>query len=180
LIWDVRNVGKTVGLLHEVPELVEKDTIATLIERIEMLLAMRSKQLRRQVIHNDLNDQNLLVDPDDENVIAGIIDFGDLVDTVLVADVAIVAADLALQARDSSRDSIADVVMAYHEVTPLLPAELVVLNPLIAGRILTDVLIGSWHRRRNPSGQHYADLSPSVVRSRVALAAELLVTDMPL
>jgi hydroxylysine kinase len=180
LIWDVRNVGKTVGLLHEVPDLVEKDTITTLIERIEMLLAMRSQQLRRQVIHNDLNDQNLLVDPDDENVIAGIIDFGDLVHTILVADIAIVATDLVIQARSSARDSIADVVMAYHEVTPLLPAELVVLNPLIAGRILTDVLIASWHRRRNPSGQHYADLTPSIVRSRVALAEQLLATDMPL
>src|SRR5256885_11683247 len=36
---------------------------------------------------------NLLVDPDDEAVIVGVIDFGDVVHTALIADVAIVAAD---------------------------------------------------------------------------------------
>jgi hydroxylysine kinase len=194
LIWDLRHVGKTLELLGELPDLVERDTIAELVERIEMLLAIRFQRLRQQVIHNDLNDQNVLVDPADETAIAGIIDFGDLVHTALVADVAIVAADQVVGCgaydgglvgaaggdRGSVRDSIADIVMAYHDITPLQPMELVLLNPLIAGRILTDVLIASWHRRRNPAGTHYSDLEPAVIRARVQLAKELLATDMPL
>jgi hypothetical protein len=58
--------------------------------------------------------------------------------------------------------------------------ELVLLNPLIAGRILAEILIASWHRRRNPAGTHYSDLDPAVIRARVQLAGELLATDMPL
>jgi hydroxylysine kinase len=205
LIWDLRHVGKTLKLLGELPDLVEREAIAALIERIEMLLVIRFQRLRQQAIHNDLNDLNVLVDPADEAVVAGVIDFGDLVHTALVGDVAILAADLVVRGaaggkiagavgsggRDagandggstsgSLRDSVADVVMAYHEITPLLPAELVLLNPLIAGRILTDVVVAAWHRRRNPDGAHYCDLEPAVIRSRVQLAAELLATDMPL
>jgi Ser/Thr protein kinase RdoA (MazF antagonist) len=67
--------------------------------------------------------------------------------------------------------------MAYHDATPLLPWELAMLNPLIAGRILADVLIASWHRRRNPTGTHYRDLDPAYVRERVRQAAELLSSD---
>jgi len=184
LIWDLRHVGKTLKLLGELPDLVEREAITTLIERIEMLLVIRFQRLRQQPIHNDLNDLNVLVDPADEAVVAGVIDFGDLVHTALVGDVAILAADLAVRGAaggaGSLRDSIADVVMAYHEITPLLPAELVLLNPLIAGRVLTDVVVAAWHRRRNPDGTHYCDLGPEVIRSRVQLAAELLATDMPL
>jgi len=126
-----------------------------------------------------MNDLNVLVDPADEAVVVGVIDFGDLVHTALVADVAIVAADLVVSGAPV-RDAIADVVMAYHEITPLQPMELVLLNPLIAGRILTDVVVASWHRKRNPAGTHYSDLDPTVVRARVQLATELLATDMPL
>ena len=179
LIWDLRNVGKTLALLHELPDLAEKAAIAALIERIEMLITIRFQRLRQQAIHNDLNDLNLLVDPSDEAVVVGVIDFGDLVHTALIADVAIVAAD---QITDGStaRDSIADIVMAYHEITPLLPPELVLLYPLIAGRILSDILVASWHRHRNPTGTHYSDLDPAFVRARVQLATELLSTEMPL
>jgi hydroxylysine kinase len=179
LIWDLRNVGKTLALLHELPDLAEKDAIGVLIERIEMLITIRFQRLRQQVVHNDLNDLNLLVDPADEAVVAGVIDFGDLVHTALIADVAIVAADQITDA-SAARDSIADIVMAYHEVTPLLPPELVLLNPLIAGRILSDILIASWHRHRNPFGTHYSDPDPAFVRARVQLATDLLSTEMPL
>lgn len=179
LIWDLRHVGKTIGLLAELPDLVQREAIASLIERIDMLLVIRFQRLRQQVIHNDLNDLNLLVKPADEAAIAGVIDFGDLVHTALVADVAIIAADLVVGGCPP-RESIADVVMAYHEITPLQPMELVLLNPLIAGRILTDVVIASWHRKRNPAGTHYSDLEPGVISARVQLAKELLTTDMPL
>jgi len=179
LIWDLRHVGRAAALLDELPELAERERILGLLERIEMLTAGRFQRLRQQVIHNDLNDMNLLVDPADEAVIVGVIDFGDLVHTALIADVAIIATDQVVPG-ESVRDSIADIVMAYHETTPLLPPELVLLNPLIAGRILTDVLIPAWHRKRNPSGTHYGDPLPERVRARVELAAELLSTDMPL
>jgi Ser/Thr protein kinase RdoA (MazF antagonist) len=194
LIWDLRHVGKTLALLEDLPGLAEKEAISGLLERVEMLTAIRLQRLRQQVIHNDLNDMNLLVDPLDESAIVGIIDFGDLVHTALIADVAILAADQigvrgsAVAGSDgagsdvgaSARDSIADIVMAYHEAVPLLPPELVLLNPLIAGRVLTDIVVAAWHRHRNPAGTHYSDPDPALVRARIALADQLLSTDMPL
>jgi len=179
LIWDLRNVGRVVGLLEDLPDLAEREHVMSLLERIASLTGERLQAVRQQVIHNDLNDMNLLVDPEDEAVIVGVIDFGDLVHTALVADVAIVAADQ-IAAGESMRDSIADIVIGYHETLPLLPSELVLVNPLIAGRVLTDVVIPAWHRQRNPSGTHYSDLLPETVRARVTLAAELLSMDLPL
>lgn len=179
LIWDLRNVGRVAGLLEDLPNLAQREQIRSLLERIAMLTGGRLQLLRQQVIHNDLNDMNLLVDPDDEAVIVGVIDFGDLVHTALIADVAIVAADQ-IAAGESLRDSIADLMIGYQDVLPLLPAELALLTPLIAGRALADVVIPAWHRQHNPGGTHYSDLLPEAVRARVELAAELLSTDLSL
>jgi hydroxylysine kinase len=176
LIWDLRHVGRTMTLLEELPDFPSRETIIELIVKVDTRIASEFPHLRQQVIHNDLNDMNLLVDPRDDAVVTGVIDFGDLVHTALIADVAIIAADH-IAVGQPPRDSIADIVMAYHDATPLLPWELAMLNPLIAGRILADVLIASWHRRRNPTGTHYRDLDPAYVRERVRQAAELLSSD---
>jgi hydroxylysine kinase len=176
LIWDLKHVGRTLGLLEELGDFPVKDAVAALTSRIDARIHAEFGKLRQQVIHNDMNDMNVLVDPENEDVVVGIIDFGDLVHTALVADVAIVAADQ-IDAGTGARDSISDVVMAYHATAPLLPQELAMLNPLIAGRLLADVVIASWHRRRNPAGTHYADLGRDFVGARVQLAAEVLALE---
>jgi hydroxylysine kinase len=176
LIWDLRHLGRTIALLEELRDLPEKDVIADLVSRIDARIRVEFWHLRQQVIHNDMNDMNVLVDPGDEDTVVGVIDFGDLVHTALVADVAILAADQ-IDSTHAPRDSISDVVMAYHATTPLLPQELAMLNPLIAGRILADVLIASWHRHRNPAGAHYSDLSGEFVSARVELARGVLALD---
>jgi hydroxylysine kinase len=176
LIWDLKHVGRTLALLDELPDFPAKDAVATLISRVDSRTRAEFPSLRQQVIHNDMNDMNVLVDPGDEDVVVGVIDFGDLVHTALVADVAILAADQIDTSR-APRDSISDVVMAYHATTPLLPQELAMLNPLIAGRLLADVVIASWHRSRNPAGTHYADLGRDFVTARVQLAAEILALE---
>ena len=176
LIWDLRHLGRTLALLEELRDLPEKDAIADLVSRIDARIRVEFGHLRQQVIHNDMNDMNVLVDPDDEDTVVGVIDFGDLVHTALVADVAILAADQ-IDTAHAPRDSITEVVMAYHAAMPLLPQELAMLNPLIAGRILADVLIASWHRRRNPAGTHYRDLDREFVSARIALAAEVLALE---
>jgi hydroxylysine kinase len=176
LVWDLKHLGRTLGLLGELRDFPAKDAVAALISRIDARIRAEFGNLRQQVIHNDMNDMNVLVDPENEDVVVGIIDFGDLVHTALVADVAIVAADQ-IDAGTGARDSISDVVMAYHATAPLLPQELAMLNPLIAGRLLADVVIASWHRRRNPAGTHYADLGRDFVGARVQLAAEVLALE---
>jgi Ser/Thr protein kinase RdoA (MazF antagonist) len=159
--------------LTELPGFPRREGVAAVITQIEGRIAPHFAGLRQQVVHNDMNNMNVLVEPADETAIAGVIDFGDLAHTALIADVAIAAAD---QIADdaSPHDSIRDFVSAYHETTPLLPAELALLNSLIAGRLLMDVVIPSWHRVMNPAGTHYATFDAEFIRARLELASGLL------
>jgi Ser/Thr protein kinase RdoA (MazF antagonist) len=172
LAWDLQNVPLLRPLLAELPDLPHAAFIAGFIDWFETGVTPRLAAVRQQFIHNDFNDGNVLADLADESVVAGIIDFGDCVHTVLVADLAIAAvaqiADL-----DTAEQAVGDIARAYHEVVPLLPAEQAVLGPLIAARIVTGILIPSWHRARNPAAGHYATFDELHIRRRVALATRL-------
>jgi Ser/Thr protein kinase RdoA (MazF antagonist) len=129
--------------------------------------------LRSQFVHNDFNARNLIVDPADESRIVGVIDFGDSVHTALVADVAVgVIGQLA--APETADESMREFVDAYCDVVPLSPEELAMLPLLIAGRIVQNVVMTSWHRARNPGGTHFDGFDTAYFEWRVALARRLV------
>jgi Ser/Thr protein kinase RdoA (MazF antagonist) len=110
--------------------------------------------LRAQVVHNDLNLHNVLVDPHDTATVAGVLDFGDIVRTQLVNDVAIGAA-YHLSAATDVLEGPREFIDAYQEVTPLAPDETGLLPDLMATRLLATVLITGWRAERYPENRDY-------------------------
>jgi Ser/Thr protein kinase RdoA (MazF antagonist) len=135
-------------------------------------ISPRLATLRSQFVHNDFNARNVIVDPTDESRVVGVIDFGDSVHTALVADVAVgVIGQLA--APETADESIREFVRSYCEVEPLSSEELAVLPRLIAGRIVQNVVMTSWHRARNPGGTHFDGFDAAYFEWRIALARRL-------
>jgi Ser/Thr protein kinase RdoA (MazF antagonist) len=92
---------------------------------------------------SDLNPENVLVDEDDPEQVAGIIDFGDMLKAPLVVDVAIGASYLrAMEGNPLSR--IAEFLCAYQAVTPLDIPEIDILFDLIKTRLAASITILSW------------------------------------
>lgn len=178
LIWDLRNIPWLGRILDDLPGLPETSFIREFIERFTHNIAPRFGSLRHQFVHNDLNNRNVLVDPQDESKVAGVIDFGDAMHTALVADIAIATVGQ-LTGGEGFREEIADLLRGYQEFEPLLPPELEVLHALIAARMVAGVLIHSWHRARNPGANHFAPLDESFIRARIDLARRILGSPPP-
>jgi Ser/Thr protein kinase RdoA (MazF antagonist) len=100
LDWDLRHAARARDRLHFIEDAGKKALLERFITRFESFVAPRLASLRAQVIHNDANDWNVLVDNDNHEKIAGLIDFGDAVHTVLIAEVAIACAYAALDTED--------------------------------------------------------------------------------
>ncbi|MBL8267775.1 phosphotransferase [Steroidobacter sp.] len=179
LLWDVRHLPKLRQLLLDLPGLPGEATMLPLIDQFDSDVAPRLAALRQQVIHNDINDRNVIVQPDDDSRIAGFIDFGDMLHTALIVDVAIMIAE---QITDTAtlEQTANDLARAYHATVPLLDDEFALLKPLIAARMIMSVVIPSWHRQQHPSGQHYARVDHDFVRRRIQLLEQLLRTDIEL
>lgn len=154
LAWDI----KSASLLHElVPGgnngVRRWDLVRRGLERFETAVKPKLAELRTQVIHGDFNPHNILVDPRDPSVVTGILDFGDMVRTPLIADLAIACC---YHTQDGDPlDGIAEIVAGYHDVTPLQREEISMLYDLIVTRLCAAVAITEWRARRYPENSSY-------------------------
>ena len=142
LQWDLRRAGmarENAGLLpHDRRARVER--IFSQWERIEWTA------LRLSVIHGDANDYNVIVV---DGRMAGLLDFGDMVHTAAVCDLAIALAYTMLGERDPL-SAASRVIRAYHRCHPLTEAEQRALWPLILSRLAMSVCYSAHNRARNP------------------------------
>lgn len=99
--------------------------------------------LRRQAIHNDANDYNVLVGGGAgaaarRQQVVGLLDFGDLMWSTRVHDVAIAAA-YALLGQDDPLAAVAAVTGGYHETWPLDEREIAAIFALVLLRLALSV-----------------------------------------
>ena len=96
-------------------------------------------QLPQGIIHNDANDMNLLIDHKQRPTkVIGLIDFGDMVHSHVINDLAITAA-YALMNQPDPLETLKALMAGYHQVRPLSDIELEVLFSLIALRLCVSV-----------------------------------------
>ena len=175
VVWDVRHAGHFAGLLAEIPDFPRPRDASAVLARIVPRIDSQFPRLRQQVVHNDLNPRNILVSAAGE--VSGIIDFGDMTFTAIIADVAVTAAEHIPEdctaGGATAAQSVGDVANAYHECMPLLPQERAMLGTLVAARLVANVVVHEWHLHHNPAGDHYRPLAADFIRERLAIAAEL-------
>jgi len=104
------------------------------------------------VVHADFNPHNLLTGPDATDI-TGILDFGDMVRTARVCDLAVAASYHADPARPL--ESLGDVIAGWHSVLPLLSGEQALILDLVALRMVTTAVLSNWRAARQPENAAY-------------------------
>ena len=102
--------------------------------------------LRHSVIHGDANDHNLIIE---SGRMVGILDFGDIVYSATVCDLAVALAYVLLDERQPLAAA-ARVIGAYQRTYPLNSAEQEVLMPLVESRLAMSVCYSVHNRARHP------------------------------
>jgi Ser/Thr protein kinase RdoA (MazF antagonist) len=132
-----------------------RDIISLFVASYEEIVAPRLGSLRKSVIHNDANDYNVLVEEQTSmnRRVTGVIDFGDMVHSSTVNELAICLAYVMLDKPDPIAAA-AEVVSGYHEVFPLHELEFEVLFPLACMRLCVSVSISAYHRQLAPDNDY--------------------------
>jgi len=142
--WEITGAGWVVrDQMVFVDDGRSRDLIGRVLDRYNRI---DPSSLPRQVIHNDLNSENLLVRDD---AIIGVIDFADVVESVRIAELAIACAYAMLDQDDPVAVAL-DVIAGYRSVTELSAAEVDVLLDLILIRLATSVTMSASSDRTNP------------------------------
>ena len=130
-----------------------------IVER--MLLQYRARvrpaldALPAGVIHNDLNDENILLSAHEQRgwEVAGVLDFGDMLWSHTVNELAILCA-YATMACDESVDRMASIARGYHRARPLDANELDALFPLTCMRLCVSVITSAIAALEDPDNAH--------------------------
>jgi len=156
LLWDMQHAVALRPLLAMVPDETARGWVARLIDRFEARVLPVVPDLPAGVIHNDLTGSNLLMRADDDQRVAGVLDFGDLVRAPLVQELG-VTASYHLDRADAADlfAPLAPLIAGYEAVRPLTEAEAGVLFDLIATRLALRGLIPAWRAALYPENRDY-------------------------
>jgi 4-aminobutyrate aminotransferase-like enzyme/Ser/Thr protein kinase RdoA (MazF antagonist) len=127
---------------------------------IQYFIALFKKQapiynaLRKSTIHNDANDNNVLVNAtfNDQKTIA-IIDYGDAVYSQVINDLAVILAYSIMDCPQPLQAAI-PTVTGYHEAFKLLDEELQMLYTLVAMRLVISVTKSAINKSKEPDNAY--------------------------
>ncbi len=152
--WDLRRADEAVAVsVGSVDDGVRRDHVARIMEAFGTALP-RLCALPGAVVHQDLNDFNLLVEstPEGGQRLTGVLDFGDTLSSVRVAEL-IVAAAYAVLRQPDAVGALASVVAGWRSLAPLSDAEIEVVLPVAAARLCVNAT--TWTRRTSGNDDEY-------------------------
>ncbi|OCP15567.1 MULTISPECIES: aminotransferase class III-fold pyridoxal phosphate-dependent enzyme [unclassified Ensifer] len=149
--WDI---GRADMHLQHV-DLIEGDdkraAVRAILERFASSVLPSLEGCPRQVIHNDANDYNVLLV--DEGHVSGLLDFGDMVETWRVVEIAVAAA----YALIGTADAVGTIVVlagAYHRPNPISETEAGLIFDLVRTRYAVSMCMAAKQIRDNPENTY--------------------------
>jgi hydroxylysine kinase len=141
LAWDIQHLLSLEGLLSEVADGAQRRMLEAALARFAAIDG-RVKATRKQVLHNDFSQSNIVVDPALPGFVSGVIDFGDAVRTSIAIDVSTAL----LGQRPGLTDGEffghgRDLLEGYLAVADLTAEELGLIPHLVMGRVVARALL---------------------------------------
>lgn len=151
LKWDLQHAVWIRDYLQHVARPERRAIVEHFLALFETQALPALPALRTSIIHNDGNDYNILVNEASAapRQVVSLVDFGDMVQTCTVCEVAIAAA-YAMMGKSDPLTAAAQVVAGYHEAFPLTEAEVEALYPLICIRLCVSVVNSAYQQTIQP------------------------------
>jgi Ser/Thr protein kinase RdoA (MazF antagonist) len=144
LAWDLQHLGSLRHLVPRLPDRTSRQAVTAVLDRFDAVTGPRLRKTRRQVLHNDLNPDNVLADPGAVPYVTGVLDFGDTVRTYLAVDLAVAMAYTVAPDGDGEVWAAPyDLVVGYQSVLALTEAERTLLPDLVRGRQVQRLLLNA-------------------------------------
>jgi Ser/Thr protein kinase RdoA (MazF antagonist) len=159
LAWDLQRVGGLRPQLEHVVDPRTRDDVRAELDRFDAITGPGLAAVRHQVVHNDVNVDNVVVD--DAGDVSGILDFGDMVRTAVVADLAVAMSYAVGADGDLDDDTLDpwrapyDLARGYLAARALDADERALLPHLVRARLAQRLLVNSWLAASNPANAHY-------------------------
>ena len=158
LKWDIQHFHLNKKYIKDLSDAQDRKVVEYFFQQFDEMVLPVLPNLRKSIIHNDANDFNVVVK---DNEVCGIFDFGDMVYTSLINELAIAIA-YSLLNKENLIEYASYIIKAYHKILPLETREIDILYYLIASRLCTSASNSAYHTKQDPDNS-YISLSEKAV-----------------
>jgi len=149
--WNVETCTRLAPFTVHIPNDADRAMIDDVFDHMAGTVVPRLRRLRHQVIHQDAHSDNILVDPEDDHRITGLIDFGDMLYGTIAAEIA-VAADSVPDEVDDIVTPVCDIAASFDAELPLREDEVDLIYDLLCARAALAATIAATRAARIPQG----------------------------
>jgi 4-aminobutyrate aminotransferase-like enzyme/Ser/Thr protein kinase RdoA (MazF antagonist) len=155
LRWDLRQAEWISSHTRSITDTQHRGIVERLLLQHRARVVPLQLELPMSVIHNDANDENILLVPESKGgwKIAGLLDFGDMLRTHTVNELAITCAYAMFRSKDPLAVT-TRITEGYHRARPLADLEMRVLFPLICMRLCVSVTTSAIAAEEDPANAH--------------------------
>jgi len=154
LTWDLKNTLQAYDRLQFIKSPSKRRIVEYFLLQFETHVLPQLYLLRSSVIHGDANDLNVLISQtNSDEKIAGIIDFGDMVFSQTINELAIALA-YAMFNKENPLETAKHVIRGYHRILPLQELELDLLYYLICARLCIGVTMYAFSKSKYPENEY--------------------------
>ena len=155
LKWDLARAGWIREHIEAIEDRDRRALVQRVLQRFDEEITPGLAGVKSGIIYNDANDHNVLVRGEDpwSRRVTGVIDFGDLVESAVICDLAIAAAYAALGKADPLTAA-ARVVAGYQSVRQITEPESDLLDGLITTRLAVSVVNAAIQRSAVPDNAY--------------------------
>lgn len=149
--WDIGRADMHLENLVFLEDADKRGAVKGILDRFVDTVLPALKTCPRQVIHNDANDYNVLLDA--EGRVSGLLDFGDMVETARVVEIAVAGA-YALIGTTDPVETVGRLAGAYHAVNPISETEAGLIFDLVLTRYAVSMCMAAKQIRDNPENTY--------------------------
>ncbi|MEJ2544375.1 MAG: aminotransferase class III-fold pyridoxal phosphate-dependent enzyme [Calditrichaceae bacterium] len=160
--WDIKNVMQIQKRVGYITDIEQRRILEYFLTQFELAILPKLIQTKSSIIHNDINDYNILVRGPNTGLprIYGIFDFGDLTYTHTICELAITISYVMLN-KENPYQAAGYVISGYHQINPLTENEVELLFHLSAIRLCISVLMSTYRKKHDPDNLYLNVTEPS-------------------
>ncbi|MGB1204112.1 MAG: aminotransferase class III-fold pyridoxal phosphate-dependent enzyme [Chitinophagales bacterium] len=148
--WDLTNFADSEPYMSYIENPYQQTLVRYFLSQFKNFVAPILPKLPHSIIHSDANEWNTLFK---KNKIVGIIDFGDVIYSARINEIAIGIAYMTTLV-ENPLQAACIILKAYNKIIALEEKELEVLYYLIATRLCISVSHSSYHKTQNPENEY--------------------------
>jgi 4-aminobutyrate aminotransferase-like enzyme/Ser/Thr protein kinase RdoA (MazF antagonist) len=154
--WDLNQAASVIRKYYSmIKDENKRGLVEHFLDLYETIVIPQRDTLKSSIIHNDINDYNVLVNHphDDASRSFGLLDFGDMVFSHTINELAVGIA-YAILGKPDPLNAAQQILAGYHSVIPLSELEIGLLFPLICTRLAMSVSIAAYQQSLEPENQY--------------------------